>query len=258
MLACLEWVYWEALSLLIGSLGTIPLSIHTVPTQVVTLAFMIPYGIGMALSVRLGVCLSANEVSRAKALTRACLQWGSLGFAMLAVCLYVFRAPIFDLFTTDEAVWNGCNAIWPHVCMFFFMLSLLGINMGIATGLGMQWTLGLVTIVFMWVLGLPTTYTVAILLKGGIEGAWATIWPAYLGINVVIWTSFARKDWHEIAQTIRMREGIIDEEDDDEKMPMVQCEIHDDNEDENKMMRKEKKELHSDEEAGTGYGSIQQ
>jgi MATE family multidrug resistance protein len=34
MLATSEWIYWESLTLLIGTMGVIPLSVHTIPTQV--------------------------------------------------------------------------------------------------------------------------------------------------------------------------------------------------------------------------------
>lgn len=47
MVATSEWIYWEVLSLAIGTLGTTVLAVHTVPTQVLTVSFMIPLGIGM-------------------------------------------------------------------------------------------------------------------------------------------------------------------------------------------------------------------
>jgi MATE family multidrug resistance protein len=34
MLATSEWIYWESLTLLIGTMGVVPLSVHTIPTQV--------------------------------------------------------------------------------------------------------------------------------------------------------------------------------------------------------------------------------
>jgi multidrug resistance protein, MATE family len=213
MLASLEWIYWEALSLLMGTLGTVALSIHTIPTQVVTLAFMIPYGIGMALSIRVGANLS-HQVERAQVLTALCLATSATVFAIGAWLMYVFRQSIWRIFTQEEAVLQGCADIWPHVCIFYFVLSMFGINLGVATGLGMQWTLGIITIVFMWVLGLPTTYYVAVWRQGGIQGAWATIWPAYLGINIVIVTAFVRTDWHAISRAIRIREGIHQSTDD--------------------------------------------
>jgi MATE family multidrug resistance protein len=77
MLACSEWIYWEALTLVIGrTLGIIPLSVHTIPTQVIMVSFMIPLGVGVALSVRLGVILS-QSVRRAKELVVSCFVAGT-------------------------------------------------------------------------------------------------------------------------------------------------------------------------------------
>ena len=80
--------------------------------------------------------------------------------------------------------------------------------MGIATGLGMQWTLGVTAIVFLWVLDLPAAYYVAILQGGGLGAAWSLVWPPYVAMNAVLMTSFYFKDWDEIASAIRLREGI--------------------------------------------------
>jgi Na+-driven multidrug efflux pump len=59
MLMSCEWIYWETLSLMIGALGVVPLSIHTIPTQVTTVSFVVPIGCGIALAIRLGHTLPA-------------------------------------------------------------------------------------------------------------------------------------------------------------------------------------------------------
>jgi MATE family multidrug resistance protein len=143
MLACSEWIYWEALTLMIGTLGIIPLSVHTIPTQVIMVSFMIPLGVGVALSVRLGVTLS-QSVRRAKELVVGCYVVGTVVFGIMAVIMYTERLRIFHIFTTAPAVVQGCEEIWWKVCLYFFNLAVFGISIGTATGLGMQWTLGIV------------------------------------------------------------------------------------------------------------------
>ena len=207
MLASLEWVYWEALSLVVGTLGPVPLSIHTIPTQITMLAFMLPLGLGIALSVRIGATLPQN-VQRAKTLTLACVVASVVLLGGLSVALYLLRESFVGLFTSELDVMEGCREIWLDVCWFNFILSFFGINMGIATGLGMQWTLGWVTVVFMWILGLPATYYFAVVKGWGVAAAWKTIWSPYLGINVVLMVAFLWKDWDALSESIRLREGM--------------------------------------------------
>lgn len=96
---------------MVGTLGVLPLSVHTVPTQVLTVSFMIPIGIGIALSIRLGVTLPRN-VKRAQQLVLGCGLISIVLFAIMSVFLWTFRGTIFRLFTTEQDVrevrWHCC------------------------------------------------------------------------------------------------------------------------------------------------------
>lgn len=242
MIAASEWWYWEVLSLLVGTLGVLPLSVHTVPTQVLTVSFMIPIGIGVALSIRLGATLPRN-VKRAQQLVVGCGLVSTALFAIMSILLWTFRFRIFHLFTSEQDVLEvslccfealvrldascdlivrlplvllsqGCERIWWKVVVYFFVLAIFGINMGVATGLGMQWTLGVVTFLFLWVLGLPAVYFFALVRDGGLNTAWTWVYPPYVAMNAVLIVAFSRADWYAISAAIRKREGISDGADD--------------------------------------------
>ena len=207
VLASLEWVYWEALALIVGLLGVIPLSVHSIPTQVILVTFMLPLGLGTALAIRIGATLPRN-VDRAKALAVGGMIAGFIVTILELVPMWFFREAIFRLFTNEPHVLQLSEQIWPKVCSYNLNLGVFGINMGIATGLGMQWTLGVTTIVFLWLFGLPSCYYFAVYKEKGIDEAWQWIWPPYLLINAVVMLAFATKDWTEIAKQIHLRESI--------------------------------------------------
>lgn len=207
ILASLEWIYWEAISLIVGKLGVVPLSVHTVPTQVIYVAFMFPLGIGVAASNRIGVTLS-QSVTRAKTLALATLLGASVGFGFCTWLLYVYQTPIFRLFSRDPEVLAGCAEIWPLVCLYMWILGMFGINTGIATGLGMQVTLGMWTLVFLWLFGLPASYYFAIIEGRGLKAIWTWITPPYFLINSTMLVLFYQRDWDEIATLVRIREGL--------------------------------------------------
>ena len=103
LLASCEWWFWEILSLVIGSFGVIPLSIHTIPTQLLTMIIMLPLGVGLALSVRIGVTIS-HDVKRAKDLTFWCSVFITVLISFMTAGLWVFRKPLILMFSSDPLV----------------------------------------------------------------------------------------------------------------------------------------------------------
>jgi Na+-driven multidrug efflux pump len=186
-----------------------PLSVHTVPTQVLMVGFMFPLGIGIALAVRLGATLP-QSAPRAKQLTIGCYLASAVLFGSFAICMYVWRVAIFSVFTSEPEVIEGCERIWWKVCVYYFNLSVYGINMGISTGLGKQWMFGIVTFVFLWGLSLPAIYYFAIRGGGGLDMAWACIYQPYIAMNMYFLYAFWKEDWEAIRIEIRIREKMDD------------------------------------------------
>jgi Na+-driven multidrug efflux pump len=207
MLASSEWIYWEALSLIIGTLGVVALSVHTIPTQVVTIFFMLPLSLGIALSIRLGSTLPVS-VKLAKQVVWDCMVISLVVFGAISIAMYTERRHIFGIFTKSAEVLAGCEEIWAKVCMYNFVLGTFGVLMGACVGLGMQWTLGIAAIVVLWVFALPAAYVMAVLQGGGLNAAWMTIWPPYILINLILAVAVLSADWEDIATKIRIREGV--------------------------------------------------
>ncbi|KAG7351834.1 MATE efflux family protein [Nitzschia inconspicua] len=208
MLATSEWIYWESLTLLIGTMGVVPLSVHTIPTQVLMVTFMFSFGIAIALAVRLGATLPIS-VERARKLTVGTFVGGALLFGTMGVMMYKYRETIFSLFTEEEAVLKGAHEIWPKVCVYFFNLCIYALNMGVATGLGQQWMFGIVTVIFLWGLSLPSMYYLCVIRGGGLSTAWACITQPYIVMNAyLIVRFFFFEDWKAVQHAIRSREGI--------------------------------------------------
>lgn len=208
-----EWIYWELLSLMIGTLGVVPLSVHTIPTQVTIVTFMIPMGIGISLAIRIGTVLPNNSY-QAKQIAFYGFIVSEFIFAIMCIAMYTSRFYIYHIFTNEPDVIDGCEEIWMKVCIYCFVLFTFAVNMGITTGLGKQWLLGTLTIVFLWFVALPCAYYFAIVKEGGLNAAWQTIWPPYICINVILLISFIMTDWEKIGMQIREREGLEHDEHD--------------------------------------------
>ena len=166
------WIYWEIISTRIGTFGTIPLSVHAVPTQLLMVAYTVPLGMSIAISVKLASTVVV-DVDRARRMVAFALPSFVAFLSCVCVAMYAARARIFDLFTDEIEVLAGCEGIWWKVCWYFFNVGLAGILMGIAAGLGLQWITGIVTIVCIWCFGLPMTLYFGFINNGGLGVVWS-------------------------------------------------------------------------------------
>lgn len=207
MLASSEWIYWETLSLMIGTFGIVPLSVHTIPTQIITILFMGPYSMGIALSIRLGATLPVN-VNRSKQIVIDTFIISVITFGSLSIIMYAYQDWFISIFTTSHDVVIGCHAIWFKVCIYSFFLSIYGIFMGVCVALGMQWTLGIGTFITLWMIGIPSAYYFSVVQNGGIIMAWSTVWPPYVLLPIALTIAITNVNWNAIANDIRIREGV--------------------------------------------------
>mmetsp|Transcript_17512 Transcript_17512/g.25912 ORF Transcript_17512/g.25912 Transcript_17512/m.25912 type:complete len:513 (+) Transcript_17512:32-1570(+) len=209
ILASGEWIWWELISLIIGSLGAISLDAHMIPTQLITIAYMIPLGAGTALSIRLGSTLP-KDVNRAQNLALWSTVFMIVLFAFLSIGIFFARKAICALFTTDPDVIHFVEGIWWKVVLFYFTLSIFAVFTQIAISLGMQWMLGFATIIILWFIGLPAFYIYTIRYDGGLNAAWSWISPPYIAMNFIFAYRFLSANWNSISLAIREREGISD------------------------------------------------
>jgi Na+-driven multidrug efflux pump len=207
MFAQSEWVFWEALGLVIGLLGVVQLSVHTIPTQVTMFLCLAPFGAGTALTIRMGTTLLIS-VREAQHIAIACVVLVTVFSMFVNLLVYVNSESVIGFFTNDREVIELANAVWWKVCIFNQSVALFGILSGVANGLGMQWTLGGVNIFWLWVFGLPTIYHFAVTRGGGLEAAWTWINYPYVAMNVCLIVALAKTNWHDVADKIKDKEGI--------------------------------------------------
>jgi Na+-driven multidrug efflux pump len=168
---------------------------------------MMAFGIGVSLSVRLGVTLPRN-VRRAKQLVWGTYLVSGFLFGLGSWALYRYRGYIYHIFTTDPLIMAGCEEIWGKVCLYFFLVSWFALSTGVANGLGKQWTLGLLLLGIFWCFGVPSLWYYGIDEAESLNVVWKWINPPYVFINLALLVVFVQADWDEISMDICKREGI--------------------------------------------------
>lgn len=175
---------------------------HTIAYQLVPLLFMIPLGIMIGLTVRLGH-LIAYDVPKAKKLATWCMGFTTLLGVVVSLLLYQFRVEIAMLFTRDVEVVKGCQEIWPKLCYYIFILYIFGINSAILRALGMQWQMAAIIFGCLWMGTLPALVIFSIRRGGGIDAVWSTLPIFYTFMQFLLAYSYIREDWYRISKEIR-------------------------------------------------------
>ena len=133
VLSLTEWWIWEVMCFIAGSYGVEELCAHTIAYNLIPLLYIIPLGLCIGLSVRMGNLLSIN-VHRAGRLAAWTMLMTIILGILVASALYNFRGTIMRLFTDDPSVIELCEAIWFRVCIYVFILYIFGIHTAILRG----------------------------------------------------------------------------------------------------------------------------
>lgn len=203
VLSLSEWWFWEVNCFIVGSFGVVPLCVHTIAYNLVPLLFMIPLGISIGLTVRMGILL-ATDVPRAKKVATWCMGFTILVGAIVSCSLYMLQVPIVLLFTSDPKVLQGCEEIWPKLCVYIFILHIFSINSAILRALGMQWYIAAIIFGTCWAGALPTIVYFSIYKKGGLDAIWTILPFFYVAMQILLAMCYmVRSDWEDIGSAIR-------------------------------------------------------
>ena len=84
-------------------MGVLPFCVHTIAYQLIPLCYMVPLGISLGLSVRMGALFS-KDVSKVKLLVKIVLVFTFFLAGSVAFTIYRLRERIIRIFTNDENV----------------------------------------------------------------------------------------------------------------------------------------------------------
>jgi len=202
-----EWWFWECVCFMAGHLGVIPLCVHTIAYNLIPISFMVPLGLSIGLSVRMGNLLAINDVHGAKYLAKLTMFFTiAVGF-ILAISLFYLRDQAIALFTSDEQVRKGCLQIWSKLCIYIANLFIFGINGGIMRALGLQWHMAGIIVFWLWCFCLPIL-VMKIKHGGGINTIWTMMPCFYVFLNVLLIGTYTSIDWQGVSDSVRARNEV--------------------------------------------------
>lgn len=103
---------------------------------------------------------------------------------------------------------KGALQLWWQVCVFLFIVALFWFVASAASGLGLQWTVGVVNMAALWIFSTPAVVYFAVIRGGGLYVAWLCLWPPYFGMVALLVYKIVSFDWEGFSQAVREREGL--------------------------------------------------
>ncbi|HQW81649.1 MAG: MATE family efflux transporter [Rhodanobacteraceae bacterium] len=159
-------------ALLIGSLGANAVASHQVAINVASITFMVPLGIGMATTVRVGHAVGAGDAQRARGAAGAGLLLAITAQVLSATMLALFSPQIAALYTSDVVVGSLAAQLMMYAAIFQFSDGLQVVAASALRGLKDARVPALLTAIAYWGIGMSTGWYCAFRLGRGAPGMW--------------------------------------------------------------------------------------
>jgi len=171
----LEYGLFSTAALLMGLIGTAPLAAHQVALQIVAILYMIPYGISMAATVRVGHAAGRHD---ADGVRRAGLTAIAIGVALAAVLTAAVvgaRFTIAQFFLgrgEDNATVTLASTLLVIGATFFITDALQTVTNGALRGIKDTRIPLLFATIGYWLVGFPASYALGFHTPLGAAGIW--------------------------------------------------------------------------------------
>jgi multidrug resistance protein, MATE family len=184
VLAAVETGMFTLTTFLMGQLGTVSLAAHQVALQTAALTFMVPLGISLATTVRVGQQLGQGSPTGARLAGKVGIGIAALFMSLMGLLFWLFPEPIVALYLDIEKPENGAVvALAKQLLIVAAVFQLFdGIQVSAAGALrGLKDTRipMLIGIVAYWGIGLTSGYLLGIQFGWGGTGLW---WGLAIGL----------------------------------------------------------------------------
>jgi len=177
----MEGSLFVATALLIGGLGTVQIAAHQIAILIASLAFMVPLGVAMATTVRVGHAVGAGDASAVRWSAAAGYSLAMIAQTVSALVLLFAAGWLAGLFTADPAVIALATLLMVYAAVFQYPDGLQAMSAGALRGLKDTRVPMFITVLAYWGLGLPLGYWLGISRGQGAPGLWTGL---ILGLSV--------------------------------------------------------------------------
>ena len=174
----LEYGLFASAAIMVGWIGTIELAAHQIALQTAAVVFMVPFGISMAATVRVGHAVGRADRAAVRSAGFAAIALGIVFMAAMVVVIIAARHLIPWAFlsagdSVAEATASLVATLLVFGAAFFIVDGIQTVAVGSLRGLNDTRVPMLFAAVSFWIVGFTCCYSLAFHWGFGVTGIWA-------------------------------------------------------------------------------------
>lgn len=183
-LSGVESMFFTAIAVMMGWVGTIALAANQIAGAVAAMVFMIPWAMSQAVSVRVSYGVGWNDPVAARRAGFVAIRIGMVYMAAMAVVIWLFPETFVSLFMSDsDANREAVEALGKQLLLIAAVFQVVDgtqiIAMGALRGLQDTHIPFIIGTIGYWLTGLGSGYVFGFVLGWGATGLW---WGVAMGL----------------------------------------------------------------------------
>jgi multidrug resistance protein, MATE family len=168
----MEVSMFAVVSLLVSTISTVAIAGHQVAINFASMAFMIPFGLSVAISARVGQSVGRKRITEARFRGYVGVGVACCIMALTALTMYLFPEAITAIYTDDKAVTEVAVQLLLMAAIFQLSDGLQVSGFGALRGLKDTKVPMYVNLVAYWLVGIPVAYYLGFIADYGAPGLW--------------------------------------------------------------------------------------
>lgn len=173
----IEYGLFASAALLMGQIGTTELAAHQIALQVAAIVFMVPFGIGMAATVRVGQALGRGDTAAIRRSGFVAIVLGAIFMIAMTVLVIAGRSLIAGVFLGPETPENAATVQMIGLLLivgttFFIADGVQTVAAGALRGLSDTRVPMIFAFISFWLIGFATSWILAFPVELGAVGVW--------------------------------------------------------------------------------------
>uniref|UniRef100_A0A8D2L3Q5 Multidrug and toxin extrusion protein n=1 Tax=Varanus komodoensis TaxID=61221 RepID=A0A8D2L3Q5_VARKO len=208
LMICIEWWTFEIGGFMAGMVSVVELGAQSIIYELATIAYLLPQGMSVACSVRIGNALGAGDAEQArKSCVTGLLCTGAFA-VVFAGLLGAMRNVVAYIFTSDREIVALVAKVMLIFAPFHLFDAIAATCGGVLRGAGKQKIGAIANAVGYYVIGLPIGISLMFQFKLGVMGLWSGL-IVCISLQAVSFLVFVlRADWKKAAEEAQIRAGL--------------------------------------------------
>lgn len=189
----MEAASFSLTAIMVGWLGTVALASHQIMITISQFTFMVYYGIGAALAVRVSSFHGQGDEAGVRRSATACFHL-IMAFAVIQLSiLFALRGEIGGWFTDNEQVASAVVTLFLPFLIYQFGDGLQITYANALRGICDVKPMMLIAFIAYFIISLPACYLFAFVLGWGLPGVWMSFFFGLTSAGVMLWARFRRQ-----------------------------------------------------------------